>query len=138
MSGEVERRMRAAYFGGIVLFAGLAWLFRINLLIGLVVMPVVMHLITAERARRAGKGAVGTALAAVYRYVIARELLAAGLFAMATWYVVVRMAGAPRLGWAEGALLVLLVAWTLVVRGVVALSRSSGSVAGEGTREDGA
>jgi hypothetical protein len=136
MGREAERRLRAVYFGGTLFFVLLAWLCRINLAIGLVAMPVVVHLISAERARRAVKGAAGTPLRAVYRFVIAREVLAAGLFAVAAGYVAVRWAGAPRLAWWEGLIAALLVAYALTIRATVqrakALAARDGAEGGAG------
>ncbi|MDI6870238.1 MAG: hypothetical protein QME79_02570 [Bacillota bacterium] len=124
MNQKAERRLRAVYIGGTVFFTFLAWLFRINLVIGLVAMPVVIHLIMAERARRAAKGVAGTPLASLYRLVIVRELLATGLFAAAAGYVAVRMEGSPRLAWWEGLVAALLVAYALMIRTIVQRART--------------
>ncbi|MGE5552450.1 MAG: hypothetical protein ACM3XZ_00800 [Betaproteobacteria bacterium] len=127
MNQEAERRLRVVYFGGTVFFALLALLFRVNLAIGLAVMPVVIHLISAERARRAAKGVAGTPLAAIYRLVVFRELLASGLFAAAAGYVAVRWEGSPRLFWWEGLIVSMLVAYTLVLRAIVQGAKAQAS-----------
>lgn len=123
MNKDAERRLQAVYFGGTVFFVVLAWLFRVNLIIGLAVMPAVIRLITAERARRAAHGVAGTPLQAIYRLVAVRELVATGLIVTATWYIARRMAGSPRLWGMEALVVALLVAWALLVRAVFARAK---------------
>lgn len=135
MNAEAERRFRAVYVGGTVFFGLLAWVFRLNLILGLAVMPTVAHLITAERARRAGKAFSGTPVGLLYRLVIGRELLAAGLFIAGAAYIAVRVGGAPRLLWLEAPIGLMVAAYVLLVRAVVQGGRRLTETAEEGGRQ---
>lgn len=125
MNRDAERRLRVVYLGGTVFFTALAWLFRINLVLGLAAMPAVVHLIWAERARRAGKAVRHTPLGKLHRLVIWRELAAAALFVTGAGYVAVRMAGSPRLAWLELVIGALLVTYVMLVRAATVQARAT-------------
>lgn len=126
MNGRTERSWRGAYLGGILFFTALAWLFRVSLVLGLAIMPVVMHVIMAVRARRAGLAARGTPLGSLYGLVVGRELAAAGLFLLGAAYVALRMGGRPRLAWLELVIGAFLVSYALLVRAVLTQARAAG------------
>lgn len=116
MRTAAELRPAALYVGGIALFTFLAWLFRVNLVIGLAITPSLFHLAMAAKALRVVRAPERASTASVYRIVAGREILAALLFMAAAGYIALRMDGSPRRFWFEAAIVVMLVGYVVLAR----------------------
>lgn len=115
MSGG-SRSGPVVYLGCTILFAFLAWLGRLNLILGLAATPVLFHLLAAGQAGRVAVARSGAGSPAYYWLIAGRELLASALFAAGAGYIAVRMAGRPRIFWVEVLVAVMLVGYTLLAK----------------------